>query len=444
MAWQENLEAALVDAFQPPEFDRMLAHISRRRTDYHAGGGSFPDMARAVIAAADGGGWVRDLVRGALWFKSGNALLQRLREADPWVAPTLLKQSEAGEIAAGIKSAFPGYQDLANLVDAHLGQTLDLIVERFASEPPADATARLVAWFDRRGAVASLIDTCARVRPEPVLLSAAKKVLAAIKSREVAVGFRLDDPYDTCLVDRQVFLDRQALRAVLRGWSPPPRKRVLVVNGPARSGKTYTLQLLRHIAVQMKTIQIANIDLADEDLALFVPGMLARSVMLQMGRDSDLSFMPKLDDAGSGARWARELCVWLVSAARRSATTWVIALDGSHQAQLRDETRDMIRELIKRASVADSPLRVVLLGYTDDLLPMDVRNQVAAEQLQALTAQDLRDYLGKVVDQLGVDDEHGVIEEIVKDVTARTALASIETVAAEVQRWIDRMQSAPS
>src|SRR5439155_9096118 len=134
---------------------------------------------------------------------------------------------------------------------------------------------------------------------------------------------------------------------------------------------------------------VASIDLKEEQHARFRPNALARSIMLQMGRPQQVQYMTKEDEAGSLPRWARDLCDLLIAEARASAKTWIIALDGFYHPELPTETKDMVRELVKRAALPDSPLRVVLIHYSDDLLPLDIKSRVEPESLKPVTPEEL-------------------------------------------------------
>jgi hypothetical protein len=70
------------------------------------------------------------------------------------------------------------------------------------------------------------------------------------------------DPFQVCrLTGSNVMVDRTDLRGYLRAMANPYGKRLLVVKGPRRSGRTHTLQLLSYLEQEQGGFTLTSIDL---------------------------------------------------------------------------------------------------------------------------------------------------------------------------------------
>jgi hypothetical protein len=416
MTWQTDLVTLANQSFEPGTFAPVLSRIGRKSTNYAGANASFLVVLQKVTDGSDEEGWSRDLVKALLWERPTG--FAPFRDKYPDLAPPALKETEVNELRVGLEAAFPSYQDLASAIDGKLiGWNLDTMLEHYQGDPPADYSARLIAWYNARGAVRELIELVLKVRSNPVLSERAARVLAVLATREATVGYRPLDPVDVCLINKRVFVDRDILRQALKELSPNPPTPIHAVNGPSRSGKSYTLQLVDYVIAKQPTIERASIDIHDEQHALYRPGDLARGIMYLLNRNDDLKHMPKEADASSAARWAKDLCLWLVGIANTSRKTWVITLDGFYHPDLPTETKDMVRQLLKQATSAGSPLRIVLIDYSDDLVTPDVRKWVQSEQLGTLSDDDLRGFFERLARQEGATVEGPeVIDEIIVDI----------------------------
>ncbi len=201
-------------------------------------------------------------------------------------------------------------------------------------------------------------------------------------------------PFDAHVLNGLVFVNRKVLRASLRRICIDRDKHVLLIGGPPGTGKSYSVQLIKHIAeANPGVIAVAYIDLKGEQHARFRPEMLARRIMLQMGRSALVQAVPRLDDAASPAGWIRELCDWLTGEAESSGKTWIVVLDGFNHGDLPANTKDLVVELINR-SVGSLALRTVLLSYSpDQVTTVQPAQRIDYETLAPLTRQDLYDFV---------------------------------------------------
>jgi hypothetical protein len=240
------------------------------------------------------------------------------------------------------------------------------------------------------------------------------------------------DPFLTPFAHGGSFIGRRALRAHLRALTEEGGARVLVVDGPRGSGKSFTLQLITHLSVQLQTFSVAAINLEGEALDAIAPGDVAHSIALQMGADA--SAMPPPDEAAS--RWSLDLRDWLLGEARRHGTAWWFVFDGFGPEDVPFETRDFIRHLVVAAHQATTTLRIVLLGWSEALVPMNIRAHVLRETIEPIGQADLRQFLQEL-SHAGVLplDARGVEEVVTAIQNAATESGSgLVIVAAEAVR----------
>lgn len=240
------------------------------------------------------------------------------------------------------------------------------------------------------------------------------------------------DPFLTPFAHSGSFIGRRALRAHLRALTEEGGARILVVDGPPGSGKSYTLRLITHLSRQLQTFSVAAINLEEEAFHAIGPGEVARSMALQMG--ADVSAMPPPAEAAS--RWILDLRDWLLGETRRQGTAWWFVFDGFDHEDVPFETRDFIRHLVVAAQQATTTLRIVLLGWSEDLVPMNIRAYVLRETIEPLGQADLRQFLQELshagvlpLDARGVDEVFTAIQN-----AATKSGSGLASVAAEAVR----------
>jgi len=248
------------------------------------------------------------------------------------------------------------------------------------------------------------------------------------------------DPFDASLLNGLVFVNRRIFRASLKRLCLTRDKHVLAVAGPPGTGKTYSYKLINHIAqAHQPLMSMAYIDLKKENHAMFKPDMLARRVMRQMGCNSLIGSIPKLEDSSSPSGWIKELCDWLSGEAHASGKVWIVVLDGFDHVDLRSETNDMVIELVNR-SVDSQLLRVVLLSYQPkQVASVQPTQRIEFETLTPLTRQDLHDFVASHARQSNPNVDPGDIDRVVDQVwTGVTELGPRRTefLAEKIAQWV--------
>src|SRR3954466_4098684 len=85
----------------------------------------------------------------------------------------------------------------------------------------------------------------------------------ACASRENRTWLMESDPFLTAFAHGGSFIGRPVLRAHLRPLTAEGGARVLVVDGPLGSGKSYTLKLITHLSRQLQAFSVAAINLEE-------------------------------------------------------------------------------------------------------------------------------------------------------------------------------------
>jgi hypothetical protein len=238
------------------------------------------------------------------------------------------------------------------------------------------------------------------------------------------------DPFGAALLTgRNVFVGRQLLRRHLRELSDVTGPRVLLVDGPLGSGKSHTVALIRHLSLQ-RQFRIALVDVEQEAFHALLPADVAQRLMLQLG-GSDAAMPAQLHQQTS--RYVVQLSDWVVAHIQRSAAEWWIVFDGFDHADVPVETRDFIARLAMDADVRATNLRIVLLGWSDDLVPLALRSRALRETIAPAGEQELRRFFEQLsnegslpLDAQGVDQ---VVEAVVQAV-ANHDVPSLEVAAA--------------
>lgn len=295
--------------------------------------------------------------------------------------------------------------ELAALVDFYLDERLGKI----ASDTDDDraATLKLIYWTEDQGKLEALLDGAPQEVPgNATLVAVCKLLLANLRQRHPPPWYQPADHVQTCfLPGRRAFIDRKELRRALKeligGGS-----RVLAVNGPRRSGKSYTLQLISYLASELQAYQYAVINLEQERTTQLSPEAMMESIGLQLAL-SDLTLPSQRREE---PRRARILCDWLVGKNRQSARIWWVVLDGFHHPDVPEPTRELIQYLVGWVAENVCDLRVVLLTYTEDLLPVHVRRYVRYERITEISRVDLVEFFQRVFDDRGEEYQQELVE----------------------------------
>ena len=217
------------------------------------------------------------------------------------------------------------------------------------------------------------------------------------------------DHYNACrLISNRPFINRLKLRELLKKIDAPNESRVLVVTGDPMSGKTYTSEFIRYLTQNRQNQKAIYVDL---DRYTYTPGDLAEELGNKI-RGSTLQMPKRFEE--QPARWNHQLCNYVTSEViNTSPITWWFIFDGFRQ--LDTATDDFLHELVLAAEANLARLRIVLLGYGNEL-PSKVDKYVHREGIETITRRDLIDFLKCLNVDLNLNLSEIDIERFVDDI----------------------------
>ncbi|WNG61684.1 ATP-binding protein [Archangium gephyra] len=221
-----------------------------------------------------------------------------------------------------------------------------------------------------------------------------------------------DDPYARCQLHVGPFLDRTRFRVVLRRFvDRVTGPRVLVVNGPAQSGKTYSSWFVSHLNDTMPSF-VTFAYAAEKGLAeTYTLGDVARD-LVQLAKGQPATMPPQ---RAQEKRWAQELCIWILSALNRPGLPFWLVLDGFRDAP--PGTQALIQYLANHISQAlnQTDGRLLLFDYEPRLL---APCPVELEELRAIEPPDISEYFQRLLP----GQDAAIIQRAVTEVLQRVTL----------------------
>lgn len=169
------------------------------------------------------------------------------------------------------------------------------------------------------------------------------------------------DPLAATILDTlSPFLDRSPLRRTLRGFGPNSHSQILVVNGPPKSGRSYTRELLTHYC-RAPSITLCCV----KKSSWTEPQDVAADLVSAVGGDS--GSLPPSDTVQE--RWLSELARWVLreaaNAHQRALTDIWFLMDGFGD-DLSQPLRYFIAQLADRitnGAFAVGNFRLILLEF---------------------------------------------------------------------------------
>jgi|GEM_PF-1346671 len=237
-------------------------------------------------------------------------------------------------------------------------------------------------------------------------------------------------PWDTCLVHIEIpWISRDVTRQAIEGFGYPlhpnpfqPGVRVLVVSGPAQSGKTYTCEFLRYIRAMFGPgeFELATLDYKNVPVAGFGPKELIGLLMDQVNPQWQLQHgsnpLPDLSNQ-QPAHWVRELCKRLRDEVVRSETTWCFVLDGFDAPNVPQLVLQCIQYFVSLCAGREDfepekdLLRLVLLGFNESI--PDYGKRVRIDLLKDPGPADIRAYFCCYAAYRGVEIPPEALDDLV-------------------------------
>lgn len=291
------------------------------------------------------------------------------------------------QLRNALLSAFPTRSALAEMLRLRLNVVLDHVA---GEQNLAAAVLQVIEWAEAQGRTRALIAAARRANPGNPALQAIRfhTIATAATATAGLQGPRPEggspDPFGAYLLKGRPFLDRRVLRDHLRRLADGSAE-ILVVSGPPGSGRSYSWELIVHVAAALETIRLVRVNVEPGlDGGQFGPQALAERLGI---------YPPDLGaNVPAGAsRTPGVIATWLVNEFAGSGEQWWIVLDGFEHRDLPRETRDLLDGMMVLVSAPEhrGRLGLILLAYDESRIPESVRPFVLVEQLGPLTRDDV-------------------------------------------------------
>jgi hypothetical protein len=221
-------------------------------------------------------------------------------------------------------------------------------------------------------------------------------------------------------------INRSPLRASVALMLPADGNRVLVVRGDPRSGMSHSLRLIYHLR-EVCSFSIAEIDLEEASRRLGPRRSLTpRDVALELVRVlkyGDMTVPEKHDDK----QWS----AWIIDfkyifedrVMRDDRRMTYLVLDAFHKIRLTQPTVDLVSRLSESIGMHLPNLRLVLVGFTQDL-PVGLRQARLLDETGDLTAHDLMEFFARAYRESQVSIEPSEVARKTKTVLGGRKAAS--------------------
>jgi hypothetical protein len=215
------------------------------------------------------------------------------------------------------------------------------------------------------------------------------------------------------LFKRLPFLGRAAVRDHFKSLMDDiPQQPIVIINGPADSGKTYTAEFVRYIRSFHPGIVSCNIPLYKGQGETVGAGELARDIATQL--NGDLSLLPKKGDTNT-IRWPQELANTLVTFATATKKKCWIILDGFNDEELASspDTRQLIVSLshVITNGAAQSLHRLILLDFSAGHLLNPV-GTIAVENITAIPISKVEEFVREFAAARPPDEIQALIDKV--------------------------------
>jgi hypothetical protein len=304
------------------------------------------------------------------------------------------------------------------------GEGLGVSLEKITQPAPLEPMIlKVIQYFDAKGLSAELIRAAMKASPDSGPLKAIGTAILARLAAEAAAFLNApQNPFEACLIEPgpEPFISRRVLREFLQQVNNPRGFPILVVNGLSKTGKSYSFRFITYLKRMLSAYDLAWVDLSSEVHVDYRPETLAEDISILLGWDQ--TSLPKRPSN----RYPKELTRWVlgqwsrIQAGRAAPSPLVVVLDGFHQPELYGETREFVQELIKQVAANTTQVRLVLLNYSDELLPPNLP-PIRREPLAPLSRPEVVEFFTGVHRQVSSGEPNkkvieGIVDQVLKQV----------------------------
>jgi Effector-associated domain 1 len=217
-------------------------------------------------------------------------------------------------------------------------------------------------------------------------------------------------PWSGCLFGgrRRPFIDRAEFRRHLPVLLEPDGARVLTVNGPRDSGRSYSWHLIAHVSQASGEYEAYRVDLDDWAGTQVTPADLMREIASQLGWPA-----PDIDPMAQEDTQVRTLLSWFKNRMRvKREICWLVidSLDAERATEPALRLVDGIACAAERHEAGN--LRVVLLAYARPL-PGDVDPFILRDQFGPIGIPEIRAFFMSVATETGQPAEAAALDTLV-------------------------------
>lgn len=244
----------------------------------------------------------------------------------------------------------------------------------------------------------------------------------AVILNRISVPPVLPDPLQArVLVSKTPFVNRAALRSRAASLQQPRTARpVLVINGPEKSGKSYTADYVEHLYLSGADFRWVRVALSTGSGITYGAEKLARDILIKMGiRASHLS--PTFFERDTNnVRWPIDLAGSVLNEGLQlDKSVWII-LDNFRGAEVAPETLAFIDGLAQQiigSSDMMETYRLVLIDFDRALLSIQ-EPKISREQIAPISKSDVLDCVHEIVTHAGKQYSREEVEAIADQIVA--------------------------
>jgi hypothetical protein len=314
------------------------------------------------------------------------------------------------KFVTALVSAFPTVAELQRMLSTKLGWSL----ERIALDGGLDDRVLAVITVARsKGAERALLNAARQANPDNPDLMAIEPLLPQ------AAPLVVTDDFEVCYFQRLPFIDRHDLRKAVKRLISNGGPRLLVIDGPQLSGKSYSLVFLNHLAAN-RGLQLVIIDLKTAFPGeVITADKIAREIALQM----DLPVPPESKEE-QAARRTQTFCSWLTGKLRAAPGSWWIVIDGCNDA-LPPDVIDLFQEMAQRIVRMWTNVRLVLVHDAPGvpLLPAATPER---ESIFPIDEVEITKFLMQIRRQLSLPDDDEEVGRVLSEIMRRVDPSSPE------------------
>lgn len=336
-----------------------------------------------------------------------------------------------------LESAFPNPNTLDTFLLGKWGRDLESFAPRTLARP--DLYSQVIVRVSAEGWI---LEFLARLRDER---AANRKVQQAWQRYSADTGSADGDAFNACLLDQSLpFWNRSQLRRHVRDLLAGRGKRVLVVNGPGRSGRTFTRWYIGH-AARFSNARPFYLDMKGRTMAS--PSDVGHLIAAYYGWSLDTFPLQHAQPS----QWAEEIGVWVAGRVGDTAASArvVLVFDNTCAPGLRTETKELLVNLANQA-VGEDRLRVALLAHSDPF-KSDARRMAAFDDILPPTKTDVYTFLATYAEHKVYDVAPDALSAVVDRVWDPLAADpggvqtdDLVTAVEEAMAFLDKVaQSAP-